>query len=154
MSCTMVLLLPPPLKVRASQIFSRGFIISQNFWNVSFGVLLFSEISQISDTFRTLFGSFSKHFPLVKQQKVPIFFRARVARGDSLLKYEYTDQRIRVCCFCWIWTDYRPISTPQGCPKPLQRSKLPGNQRLMYRKGFPEHLTSVGWGLTDPSSIT
>ena len=77
----------PPLKVRASQIFSRGFIISQKFWNVSFGVLLFSEISQISDTFRTLFGSFSKHFPLVKQQKVPNFFRARVARGDSLLTH-------------------------------------------------------------------
>ena len=82
-----IVIKPPPLKVRASQIFSRGFIISQKIWNVSFGVLLFSEISQISDTFRTLFGSFSKHFPLVKQQKVPIFFARASARGFTLKSY-------------------------------------------------------------------
>ena len=75
----------PPHKVRASQIFSRGFIISQNFWNVSFGVLLFSEnfadFGHFSDTFWIIFEA----FPPCKTAKSAQFFRARVARGDSLL---------------------------------------------------------------------
>ena len=84
----MVLLLTPPHKVRASQIFSRGFIISQKIWNVSFGVLLFSEnfadFGHFSDTFWIIFEA----FPPCKTAKSAQFFsRARSARGFTLNSY-------------------------------------------------------------------
>ena len=78
----------PPLKVRASQIFSRGFIISQKFWNVSFGVLLFSEnfadFGHFSDTFWIIFEAFS---PCKTAKSAHFFFARASARGFTLKSY-------------------------------------------------------------------
>ena len=80
----MALLLTPPLKVRASQIFSRGFIISQKKSKVCSGVLLFFKNRiHFGYLFGPLFESFFSVFPC-KTAKIPPKIFARFARMVEL----------------------------------------------------------------------
>ena len=69
-----------PFKVRASQIFSRGFIISQKIQNLRFRVLLFFKNRSILGTFWTPFLDPFLAFSPCKTAKIPPKMFARFAR--------------------------------------------------------------------------